>query len=43
MFRSFKSLRFRLPAIFLVGVVVAGLVSTALAVRLFQQYPQERI
>jgi signal transduction histidine kinase len=42
MFRSFNSLRFRLPAIFLIGVVVAGLVSTALAVRLFQQYTQDR-
>jgi two-component system OmpR family sensor kinase len=42
MFRSFNSLRFRLPAIFLIGVVVAGLVSTGLAVRLFQQYTQDR-
>jgi two-component system OmpR family sensor kinase len=42
MVRSFNSLRFRLPAIFLIGVVVAGLVSTGLAVRLFQQYTQDR-
>jgi histidine kinase len=42
MFRSLNSLRFRLPAIFLVGVVVAGLVATALAVRLFQQYTLDR-
>jgi two-component system sensor histidine kinase BaeS len=42
MFRALHSLRFRLPAIFLVGVVVAGLVATALAVRLFQQYTLQR-
>jgi two-component system sensor histidine kinase BaeS len=42
MFRALHSLRFRLPAIFLVGVVVAGLVATALAVRLFQQYTLDR-
>ena len=32
----FRSLRFRLPALFLLGVVVAGLVSAAIALRLFQ-------
>jgi two-component system OmpR family sensor kinase len=37
----FRSLRFKLPAIFLAGIVLAGLVSTALAVRLFQQYTQQ--
>jgi two-component system sensor histidine kinase BaeS len=42
MFRALHSLRFRLPAIFLVGVVVAGAVATALAVRLFQQYTLDR-
>jgi signal transduction histidine kinase len=42
MFRSMHSLRFKLPAIFLLGIVIAGLVSTALAVRLFQQYTQDR-
>jgi signal transduction histidine kinase len=42
MHRALHSLRFRLPAIFLVGVVVAGLVATALAVRLFQQYTLDR-
>jgi signal transduction histidine kinase len=41
MFRSLHSLRFRLPAIFLAGIVIAGVVSTALAVRLFQQYTQD--
>src|ERR687885_1559359 len=34
----FRSLRFRLPAVFLAGIVVAGLVSTAIALRLFQNY-----
>jgi signal transduction histidine kinase len=37
-----RSLRFRLPAFFLAGVVVAGLVSTALAVKLFQDYTRDR-
>jgi signal transduction histidine kinase len=41
-FRSLNSLRFRLPAIFLAGIVIAGVVSTALAVRLFQQYTEDR-
>ena len=34
----FRSLRFRLPAFFLAGVVIAGLVSTVIAGRLFQQH-----
>jgi two-component system OmpR family sensor kinase len=34
----FRSLRFRLPAFFLAGVVLAGLVSTAIAGRLFQEH-----
>ena len=38
----FRSLRFRLPAFFLAGVVVAGLVATAIAVRLFQDYTRDR-
>ncbi|HET8607822.1 MAG TPA: HAMP domain-containing sensor histidine kinase [Gaiellaceae bacterium] len=38
----YRSLRFKLPAIFLTGIVLAGLVSTALAVRLFQQYTHNR-
>ena len=32
-----RSLRFRLPALFLAGVVLSGVVATALAFRLFQQ------
>jgi signal transduction histidine kinase len=34
----FHSLRFRLPAFFLGGVALAGVVSTAIAVQLFQQH-----
>jgi two-component system OmpR family sensor kinase len=37
-----RSLRFQLPAIFLLGVVVSGLVSAAIALRLFQSYAQTR-
>ena len=37
-----RSLRFRLPALFLLGVVVAGLVSAAIALRLFRQYAHDR-
>jgi two-component system OmpR family sensor kinase len=37
-----RSLRFQLPALFLLGVVIAGLVSAALALRLFQSYAQNR-
>ncbi len=32
------SLRFRLPALFLLGIVIAGVVSAAIAVQLFQGY-----
>jgi signal transduction histidine kinase len=35
-----RSLRFQLPALFLLGVVLAGLVSAAIALRLFQSYAQ---
>jgi hypothetical protein len=38
----FRSLRFRLPAFFLVGLVVAGLTATAIAVRLFQSYARDQ-
>ena len=38
----FRSLRFRLPAIFLAGVALAGLVATLLAVRLFQDYARSQ-
>ena len=37
-----RSLRYRLPAIFLLGVLVAGLVAAVLAVRLFQDYTRDR-
>ena len=37
-----RSLRFQLPALFLLGVVVAGLVSAAIALRLFREYAQTR-
>src|SRR5918999_4338491 len=37
-----RSLRFRIPAIFLVGVFVAGSVTALLAVRLFQDYTHDR-
>jgi signal transduction histidine kinase len=38
----FRSLRFRLPALLLLGIVVSGIVSTAIAVRLFQNYTRSR-
>jgi two-component system, OmpR family, sensor kinase len=37
-----RSLRFRLSALFLFGIIVAGLVTGALAVRLFQDYTRVR-
>jgi two-component system sensor histidine kinase BaeS len=37
-----RSLRFQLPALFLLGAVVAGLVSAVIALRLFQSYAQNR-
>jgi signal transduction histidine kinase len=37
-----NSLRFRLPAFFLAGLVLAGLVSSLIAVRLFQDYTRDR-
>jgi signal transduction histidine kinase len=37
-----RSLRFRLPALFLAGVVVAGLVAAAIAFQLLQSYSQSR-
>jgi len=33
-----RSLRFRLPALFLLGIVLAGLVATLVAIRFFQSY-----
>ncbi|HSC93234.1 MAG TPA: HAMP domain-containing sensor histidine kinase [Gaiellaceae bacterium] len=38
----FRSLRFRLPAIFLAGLALAGLVATLLAIRLFQDYARDQ-
>jgi two-component system OmpR family sensor kinase len=37
-----RSLRFQLPALFLLGVVVAGLVSAVIALRLFRSYAEDR-
>jgi signal transduction histidine kinase len=39
----FRSLRFRLPALFLTAIVIAGLVSTAVAVSVSQHYAQNRL
>ena len=36
-----QSLRFRLPALFLAGVVLAGIVSAAIAFRLLQSYSED--
>jgi signal transduction histidine kinase len=36
------SLRFRLPALFLLGVVLAGLVATLISIRFFQSYTRAR-
>lgn len=37
-----RSLRFRLPALFLVGVVLAGLVTSVIAVSLFRNYSEDQ-
>ncbi len=37
-----RSLRFRLPALFLLGVVLAGLVTAVIAIRLFQDYTESQ-
>src|ERR671931_625859 len=37
-----RSLRFRLPALFLLGIVVSGLIAAILALRLFQDYTLAR-
>jgi len=37
-----RSLRFRLPALFLAGIVLAGLVASLIAIRLFQDYTRDR-
>src|ERR671911_1309181 len=38
----FRSLRFRLPAIFLAGIALAGLVASPIALRLFQDYSRDQ-
>src|SRR5437588_6981190 len=38
----FRSLRFRLPALLLAAIVLAGLVATLIAVKLFQNYTRDR-
>ena len=37
-----RSLRYRIPAVFLVGVLVASAITAVLAVRLFQDYTRDR-
>ena len=39
----FRSLRFRLPALFLVGIVVSGVIATAVALALFQNYGRQQV
>jgi signal transduction histidine kinase len=38
----FRSLRFRLPALFLLGILVSGLIAAVVALRLFQDYVLDR-
>ena len=38
----YRSLRFRLPALFLAGILISGLVATAVSVELFQNYTRNR-
>jgi two-component system OmpR family sensor kinase len=38
----FQSLRFRLPALFLAGIMLAGIVSAAIAFRLLQSYSEDQ-
>jgi HAMP domain-containing protein len=42
MFRSLRSLRVQLPLIFLAGIVLAGVVTTPISVRLFQQFAHDQ-
>jgi two-component system sensor histidine kinase BaeS len=37
-----RSLRFRLPALFLLGILVSGLLAAAIALRLFQEYARDQ-
>jgi hypothetical protein len=36
------SLRFRLPALFLLGIVLSGIVAALIALRLFQSYTRDQ-
>src|SRR5215210_82429 len=38
----FRSLRFRLPALFLAGIALALLIASAVALRLFQDYARQQ-
>jgi two-component system, OmpR family, sensor kinase len=38
----FRSLRFRLPALFLAGILLTGLVTTAIAFKLFEDYTRDQ-
>jgi signal transduction histidine kinase len=38
----FRSLRFRLPALFLVGILISGVIATAVSIELFQTYTRNR-
>jgi signal transduction histidine kinase len=38
----FRSLRFRLPALFLAGILLTGVVSTAIAFKLFEDYTRDQ-
>jgi signal transduction histidine kinase len=38
-----RSLRFRLPALFLVGIVVSGVIATVVALALFQDYGRQQL
>jgi hypothetical protein len=38
----FRSLRFKLPALFLLGIVCSGLVASLIALRLFQDYTHDQ-
>src|SRR5213596_1931468 len=38
-----RSLRFRLPALFLLGIVVSGLIAAAVALALFQNYARQQL
>ena len=37
-----NSLRFRLPALFLAGIALSGLVTSLIALRLFQDYARKQ-